>query len=172
MNIPVVGPFRGKKIMKRFHVLLLLSLVGISVTLLSVSCKSHKKSKNGMSANTTTTKDTGKTKPQVSSADIPKMAPGTAEVSARVIMYDESAPLYVTLQIIGARAYGMATPALPAKTEIKADISKALLNKHSMGEIKEEFTTSDTLLLMLSFSQQMAVGGASHKWTVISFNKN
>lgn len=168
MNSLAVRPSHNKIIMKRSHVLLLLSLVVISVSLLSVSCKSHKKNKIGTTAKT----DTLKKESALYKAIMPKMAPGTADISARVIMYDESAPLNVTLQIVRVIAYGTSTPALPAKTEIQADISKALLNNHSMGEIKEEFTTSDTLSLMLSFSQQVAVGGVSHKWTVIAYNKN
>ncbi len=163
--------------MKRFNVFILLSLASVSLILSTTSCKSHKKSSEAGSAKDTTVQTDSNNiqknnKKNVPTADMAKMAPGTADISARVIMYDESAPMHVTLLILGVNAYGTSTPALAKKTEIKANISQALLNKHSLGEIKEEFTSSDTLSLVLSFSQQVAVGGASKSWTVISFNKN
>lgn len=163
--------------MKRISTFILLTLTGVSFVVMASSCKSHKKSsKSGTTKDTTVQTDSNSTRNKnknfVPTADMPKLAPGTAAVSARVIMYDESAPMHVTLLILGVRAYGTSTPALAKKTELKALISKALLNNHSLGEIKEEFTSSDTLSLVLSFSQEVAVGGVSHNWTVISYNKN
>ncbi len=163
--------------MKRFTAFSLLTLTSVSLFLSTTSCKSHKKTSEAGSAKDTTVQTDPNSTPKknnntVPTADMPKMAPGTAGVSARVIMYDESAPMHVTLLILGVNAYGTSTPALAKETEIKANISQALLNKHSLGEIKEEFTSSDTLSLILSFSQQVAVGEAGKSWTVISFNKN
>ena len=161
--------------MKRSASLLLLSLVSALTVILITSCKSlHKKTTKGnMTSNQNVQHDTmSQQTSKIPTANMPKLAPGTADIAARVIMYDESAPMYVTIQVVGVNAYGTSTPALGQGAEIRADISKSLLNKHSLGEIKEEFTTSDTLSLVLSFSQQVAVGGVSHKWTIISFNKN
>ena len=139
-----------------------------------LSCNSsHKQNKTAGKTNLSKTSDTLKTAQTNSThppAQLNPLSPGTVQLHAKVESYDQQHPMQVTLRIIKIGGYGSATPALAKNTDLKVRISQALLNKYSLREIKERFVSKDTLNLILSYTQGMAIGGANHQWTIISFN--
>lgn len=170
--------------MKRISYNLMIIITLLSSVLLLTACHSSKKDKKQPSATSVRKKESVKTndtakinqekvKQKLLSATAPSLSPGSVAVSARVIMYDETAPKVVTILILGTHGYGSSTPALAKGTKLKVHISDALFNKYSAGAIKEEFSSSKPLSLILGFYQQVSVGGSpSHSWSVIDFKKN
>lgn len=154
------------------HSFKLLSFIVISLFFLNTltgcgsSKKKNKKNKVQQKHENTMKVDTSTVKPLKE-----KLSPGTALVTARVIMYNESNPYQVTIKVLSVRGYGSATPHLPQKADMKVDISKGLLNKHDLNEIKNEFTLTKPITVLLRSNQGMAMGKHSGpSWTIIDYH--
>ncbi|HKJ34489.1 MAG TPA: hypothetical protein VKA34_21875 [Balneolales bacterium] len=133
------------------------------------SCGSHKKENNKETATkkeNVSHKDTSTVKPVKE-----KYSPGTAEITARVIMYNETNPYAVTLKVLSVKGYGSSTPPLAPNNKLKVNISKGLLNKHTLDDIKKEFTSVKPITVTLSSKRGMALGKQTGpSWTIIDYH--
>jgi hypothetical protein len=131
---------------------------------LSVACSSNKKQQK-KNTKAVTEADSSTVKPVKN-----KLAPGTIDITARIIMYNETNPYRVTLKVLTVNGYGSSTPMISSSSELKVTISKALLNDHKLEDIKKEFTSVKPIRLILKSQQEMAMGQQSGpNWTVINY---
>jgi len=140
-------------------------LLCLSLTIACSSNKKQQKKNTNIKDNAVTEADSSTVKPVKN-----KLAPGTIDITARIIMYNETNPYHVTLKVLRVNGYGSSTPMLSANSELKVNISKALLNDHKLEDIKKEFTSIKPIRLILKSQQEMAMGQQSGpNWTVINY---
>ena len=87
-------------------------------------------------------------------------APGTANVAAVVLGYEEKEHHYLTtLKIEQVEGYGAGAPALPVGTEIAVVISKALFDEDPDGaKAAATLATDQSVAATLQYSTAAAVG--------------